>query len=139
MRISEFSGDPGNDDDNDYGNDELAGRVLTTIEFLRNRAHNKGMMPTASTTGFLNMINNAGGTPGGMNYDTLLQLMDKNKAVKNLMQSPPTRDQIQFKPFGDEPGAETEPEPESDNSKAKGKDPTKTVDAMAKRAAAARS
>lgn len=132
MRLREFQGRTGQSDD-------LEARVLTALEFLRNRAHNKKVVPIISTAGFLNLVNNAGGTPNELTFDTLMMMRDKNDALKNLIKDDPSREQMQLRPFGDEPGYEPGPEDEDPAGDGKSKDPTRTVDAMAKKAASKRS
>jgi hypothetical protein len=119
--------------------DELLSHLLTVLEFLRNRAHNKQLIPTISTMGLLNMVNNSMGTSTQISYDTLVGLYEKDPAVKNVIDKL-DRDQVKLKPFGDEPGLpDEEPVGGEGSGGSKAKDPTKTVDAMAKRASQQRS
>lgn len=115
--------------------DQLTAQILTTLEFLRNRDHNKKLNSPHSTAGFINMVNNMAGSRI-LNYELLQNMMSK-PAFKNLITNLDEKN-ISFKPFGDEPGtspaAEQEPADTSNS-----KDPTKIVGAMAKRAASNRS
>ena len=70
--------------------------------------------------------------PGMVDFDNLQALVDKNDALKDLV-SKFDRNTIEFKPFGDEPGAPQE-EPEGDAGAGKAKDPTSIVNKMADRA-----
>ena len=121
--------------------DEQAGlvdQVLAVISFLRNRAHDKKVIPSSSTTGLLTMINNTIGAPGKLDFDTLSSLADSNQAIKGVI-THLDRDNVQFAPFGDEPGApKQEPIDNAGGGGGDAKDPTKVVDKMAKRASSKR-
>jgi hypothetical protein len=118
---------------------ELKARILTVLEFLRNRAHDKKIMPAWSTPAFINMVNNqlgdAEGTTG-LTFELLQQIKDSDRAIGQLV-TDLDKETIQFKLFGDEPNAPQDPE-ETNAGSGGAKDPTKTVDAMAKRAASNR-
>lgn len=114
--------------------DSLTAQVLSVIEFLRNRAHDKKVIPSTSTTGLLTMINNTIGAQGRLDYDTFMTMAKSDQGLKGLI-THLDRNNVEFKPFGDEPGAPQE-EP-IDNAGGEGgdaKDPTKVVDKMATRA-----
>lgn len=126
MRIHEFLSED---------SDQLTAQILTTLEFLRNRDHNKMLNAPHSTVGFINMVNNMAGSQV-LNYKLLQGMMNK-PAFQNLITNLDEKN-ISFKPFGDEPG--TSPEGEQDDTgSGNSKDPTKIVGAMAKRAASNRS
>ena len=126
MRIHEFLSED---------SDQLTAQILTTLEFLRNRDHNKKLTTPHSTAGFINMVNNMAGSRV-LNYQLLQNMMSK-PAFKNLITNLDEKN-ISFKPFGDEPGTSTEGEQDTGDS-GNAKDPTKIVGAMAKRAASNRS
>jgi hypothetical protein len=115
--------------------DELKAQILTVLEFLRNRDHNKKRLPDHTTSGVITMINNIIGYDA-LNYESLEAMKNDNSDIGNLITNM-DRDHISLKAFGDEPGA---PEQAADTGSSGGaKDPTKVVDTMAKRAAANRS
>lgn len=114
--------------------------MLTVIDFLRNRDHDKKIITPRNTTGFINMVNNQLGDASGaapLTFDVLEKLATSDQALQQLI-TKLDQNTIEFKPFGDEPDAPKEPQDDTASS-GKSKDPTKTVDAMAKRAAANRS
>lgn len=114
----------------------LEAQVITALEFLRNRDHNKKLLPKHSTVGVINMINNI--SSGALvTYELLDQIRNSNQAIGDLI-TDMDRESISLAPFGDEPGAPQEPE-ETEGEGGNAKDPTKVVDAMAKRAASNRS
>ena len=116
---------------------ELVAQILTVLEFLRNRDHNKKLLPQHSTVGFINMVNNMNnGTGGRLTYELLDQLKNSDQTIGTVI-TKLDRQNISLKSFGDEPGAPEEPSDETGSGSAK--DPTKVVDTMAKRAAANRS
>jgi hypothetical protein len=114
--------------------DELKAQILTVLEFLRNRDHNKKQLPDHTTSGVINMINNIIGY-NALTYELFDTMKKDNADIGNLITSM-DRDHISLKSFGDEPGA---PEQQSSTSTSGGaKDPTSIVNAMAKKAAANR-
>ena len=113
---------------------DLVAQILTVLEFLRSRDHNKKLLPKHSTAGVINMINNM--SSGAMvTYELLDQLKNSNKTIGALVTNM-DRDNLSLKAFGDEPGAPQEP---ADTGAGSAKDPTNIVNAMAKKAAANRS
>jgi hypothetical protein len=114
---------------------DLVAQILTVLEFLRSRDHNKKLLPKHSTAGVINMINNM--SSGAMvTYELLDQLKNGNKTIGELI-TDMDRDSLSLKAFGDEPGAPQEPADTGTGGGAK--DPTSIVNAMAKKAAANRS
>jgi hypothetical protein len=113
---------------------ELKAAIKTVLEFLRNRDHDKKLLPPHSTSGFINMVNNISGS-ANLNYELLEKLKNSDQTIGALIVDL-DRDKINLKPFGDEPGAPEEPA--GDSTGGSSKDPTKVVDAMAKRAASNR-
>jgi hypothetical protein len=114
---------------------DLVAQILTVLEFLRSRDHNKKLLPKHSTAGVINMINNM--SSGAMvTYELLDQLKNSNKTIGELI-TDMDRDSLSLKAFGDEPGAPQEPADTGTGGGAK--DPTSIVNAMAKKAAANRS
>jgi hypothetical protein len=113
---------------------ELKAQILTVLEFLRNRDHNKKLLGKHSTAGFINMVNNMS-SGAVLTYDILDQYRASDSTIGDLIANM-DRDMISLKAFGDEPGAPQEPaEKEGTNAK----DPTNIVNAMAKKAASKRS
>jgi hypothetical protein len=113
---------------------ELKAQILTVLEFLRNRDHNKKRLPNHTTSGVINMINNIIGY-NALTYELFDTMKSDNAEIGNLI-TKLDRDNLSLKSFGDEPGA---PEQQSDTSASGGaKDPTSIVNAMAKKAAANR-
>jgi len=113
---------------------ELKAAIKTVLEFLRNRDHDKKLLPPHSTAGFINMVNNISGS-ANLNYELLEKLKNSDRTIGALIVDL-DQDKINLKPFGDEPGAPEEPA--ADSTSGSSKDPTKVVDAMAKRAASNR-
>jgi hypothetical protein len=114
---------------------DLVAQILTVLEFLRSRDHNKKLLPKHSTAGVINMINNM--SSGAMvTYELLDQLKNSDKTIGELI-TDMDRDSLSLKAFGDEPGAPQEPADTGTGGGAK--DPTSIVNAMAKKAAANRS
>lgn len=114
---------------------DLEAQILTVLEFLRNRDHNKKLLPKHSTAGVINMINNM--SSGALiTYELFDQIKNSNQAIGDIITSM-DRDSISLKAFGDEPGAPQEPADTGSGGNAK--DPTSIVNAMAKKAAANRS
>lgn len=115
--------------------DELKAQILTVLEFLRNRDHNKKRLPDHTTSGVITMINNIIGYDA-LTYELFDAMKNDNASIGNLITNM-DRDHISLKAFGDEPGAPQEP---TDTGATGGaKDPTSIVNAMAKKAAANRS
>ncbi len=113
---------------------ELKAALKTVIEFLRNRDHDKKLLPPHSTSGFINMVNNIA-SGANLNYELLDKIKSSDQAIGSMIDSM-DENNIKFRPFGDEPGAPQKPQ---DTGSGGSKDPTKVVDAMAKRAASNRS
>ena len=127
MRIREFA--------QDSSDDVIKAQIITVLEFLRNRAHDKKLLPSIGTAGLINMINNQ--LPGSaLTYDVLKAMVDSDQTLQGLVQDC-QRDVTTLQPFGDEPNAPQEPEEEQGEGGG-AKDPTKIVNAMAKKAAANR-
>ena len=115
--------------------DELKAQILTVLEFLRNRDHNKKRLPDHTTSGVITMINNIIGYDA-LTYELFDAMKNDNSDIGNLITNM-DQDHISLKAFGDEPGAPQQPTDTGSSGGAK--DPTKVVDTMAKRAAANRS
>lgn len=128
MRLREFS--------QDSGTSELTSQIISVIEFLRNRAHDKKIIPTVTTSGLINMINNQS-SGGVLNYEVLKQMCDSDQTLKSLVTSV-DRDSVSLAPFGDEPDAPQDPE-EAPAGEGGAKDPTAIVDKMADKARSKRS
>jgi hypothetical protein len=129
MLIREFTGDSSPAGD---------ANLVTTLQFLRNRSHNKGLTPIISTQSLINMVRNQGGSEY-FTYDNLIAAQDRNSAVAELIKNI-DKQQVTLQPFGDEmDAAEVDKAEAEKESSGPSKDPEKTVSAMAKRAAGARS
>lgn len=115
--------------------DELKAQILTVLEFLRNRDHNKKRLPNHTTSGVITMINNIIGY-NALTYELFDAMKNDNSDIGNLI-SNMDRDNLSLKAFGDEPGSPQEPADTDSGGSAK--DPTSIVNAMAKKAAANRS
>ena len=115
--------------------DELKAQILTVLEFLRNRDHNKKRLPDHTTSGVITMINNIIGYDA-LTYELFDAMKNDNADIGNLITNM-DRDHMSLKAFGDEPGAPQEPTDTGTTGGAK--DPTSIVNAMAKKAAANRS
>ena len=114
---------------------ELKAQILTVLEFLRQRDHNKKLLPNHSTAGVINMINNISNV--GLTYELLDQIKNNNPEVSNLITNM-DRDNLSLLAFGDEPGAPQEPQ-DGEGGEGNAKDPTAIVNKMAQRAASNRS
>jgi hypothetical protein len=124
MRIDEVSGPAGDNN------------LVTILQFLRSRAHNKKLTPVISTQSLINMVKNQGGSEY-FTFDNLLKAQEMNPAIRELIKNI-DRNEVTLNGFGDETDAS-----EVDQANAQGDkstaDPQKTVKAMAKSALANRS
>ena len=109
--------------------------LLTVLQFIRNRSHNKKITPVISTGSLINMVKNQGGSEW-FNFDNLVAAQQGNPAVAELIKKV-DQDQVTLNGFGDEVDAEEVEQAEPETS-SKTPDPEKTVKAMAKRAASNR-
>jgi hypothetical protein len=125
MRIDEVSGNPAGD-----------ANLVTILQFLRNRAHNKKLVPIISTQSLVNMVKNQGGAEY-FTFDNLLAAQDRNPAVKELIKNL-DREKVTLNGFGDESDADEVDQANAEGDKSTA-DPEKTVKAMAKSALANRS
>jgi hypothetical protein len=114
---------------------QLKAQILTVLDFLRNRDHNKKLLPKHTTLSVINMVNNA---MGGeiLTYELLDQMKSNNSEIGGLITNM-DRNTISLKPFGDEPGAPQEPT-DAEGGGGNAKDPTAIVNKMAQRAASNR-
>jgi len=110
--------------------EEQVGVLLTVLSFLRNRAHDKNLVPRISTDAVIQMVRNAGQTT--FDFNAFNSAYKTNDAVKNAVKEF-DKDHIVMLPFGGESDAiddESEDvEMDSDVRKSQ-----KTVQDMAKRA-----
>jgi hypothetical protein len=111
--------------------------LITILQFLRNRSHNKKLTPTINTQSLINMVKNQGGSEW-FTYDNLVASQSANPAVAELIKSL-DNEKITLNGFGDETDASEVDKAQASKNQAKMPDPQKTVQAMAKRAAANRS
>lgn len=105
--------------------------LVTVLEFLRNRAHNKKLTPVINTGSLINMVKNLGGSEF-FNYETLLAAQERNPTVGQLIKTL-DKEKVTLQPFGDETDA-AEVDKAQANKPVSKPNPEKTVDAMAKRA-----
>jgi hypothetical protein len=126
MRIDEVSGNPAGD-----------ANLVTVLQFLRNRAHNKKLVPVIATQSLINMVKNQGGSEY-FTFDNLLAAQDRNPAVKELIKNL-DREKVTLNGFGDETDADVVDQEAANKEQATQPDPQKTVKAMAKSALANRS
>jgi hypothetical protein len=111
--------------------------LITILQFLRNRSHNKKLTPTISTQSLINMVKNQGGSEW-FTYDNLVAAQSSNPAIAELIKSL-DNEKVTLNGFGDETDASEVDKAQASKNQAKAPDPQKTVQAMAKRAAANRS
>lgn len=112
-------------------------KLLTTLEFLRSRAHDTHIQPKIRVDSLINLIHTAGEQQ--FNLDRLLAAYKTNTAVKNLIKDIKDDESgvkyVYLTPFVDDDVA-ADPDMSSNAPKTA---PEKTVDAMAKSALAKRS
>ena len=121
--------------------DEADGRgdanLLTTLEFLRNRAHDTHIQPRIRVDSLINLVQGAGEQQ--FNLENLLAAYKNNPTVKNLIKDikddPSGVKYVYLEPFADD---EQEAGDLGDGSVPKTA-PERTVDSMAKSALAKRS
>jgi methyltransferase-like protein len=134
MLIRELAGD---DDSTPSHSVEDDSSLVTTLEFLRNRAHNQKITPVISTRSLINMVNNMGGSEF-FNYENLKAAQEQNPVVKELIKNL-DRDKVTLKTFGDEIDAPESEESAMDSDPGTTPSPELTVKKMAKRALGNRS
>lgn len=110
--------------------------LVTVLEFLRNRAHNKKLTPVISTGSLINMVKNLGGSEF-FDYETLVSAQQRNSAVSELIKNL-DKEKVTLQPFGDETDA-AEVDKAQQAPQTSKPNPEKTVGAMAKRALTKRS
>lgn len=120
--------------------DEAEGRgdanLITTLEFLRNRAHDSHVQPRVRADSLINLVQTTG--EQSFTLENLLDAFKDNQSIKGLIKDikddtngvkyvylQPFADDSELAALGDETAPKTQPE--------------KTVDAMAKSALANRS
>lgn len=124
MRIDEVSGPAGDNN------------LVTILQFLRSRAHNKKLTPVIGTQSLINMVKNQGGSEY-FTFDNLLKAQEMNPAINELIKNL-DRNEVTLNGFGDETDA-SEVDQENAAGDKSTTDPQKTVKAMAKSAMANRS
>jgi len=120
--------------------DEAEGRgdvnLMTTLEFLRNRAHDTHVQPRIRADSLINLVQTTGEQQ--FTLENLLDSYKDNQNVKNLIKD--IKDDsngvkyVYLQPFADDSEMAA-----LDNTEAPRTDPEKTVNAMAKSALANRS
>ena len=121
--------------------DEADGRgdanLLTTLEFLRNRAHDTHIQPRIRVDSLINLIQGTGEQQ--INLENLLAAYKSNPTVKNLIKDikddPSGVKYVYLEPFADD----DEEAADLTNSSTPKTAPERTVDSMAKSALAKRS
>lgn len=117
---------------------EDSSTIATALEFIRNRAHNKQLTPQDTVNGIVNMVHNMGGNPM-FSAEDLKRMAENDPTIQNLIKNIGDDGTVNLTPFGDEMDAGADAEsPATDGGSTKSKDPQKTVQAMAKKAAAKR-
>ena len=120
--------------------DEADGRgdanLLTTIEFLRNRAHDTHIQPRIRVDSLINLVQGTGEQQ--FNLENLLDAYKNNQDVKNLIKDIKD-DSNGVKYVYLEPFADDQEDMEFDGDSSPKTAPERTVDSMAKSALAKRS
>jgi hypothetical protein len=120
--------------------DEADGRgdanLLTTLEFLRNRAHDTHIQPRIRVDSLINLVQGTGEQQ--FNLENLLDAYKNNQDVKNLIKNIKD-DSNGVKYIYLEPFADDEDLDDVNGTSAPKSAPEKTVDSMAKSALAKRS
>lgn len=132
MRLNEFNEkevDEVLEDDADARGDE---NLITTLEFLRNRSHNRHLVPKVRIDSLINMVKGTGKKE--FNLDALLGAFKTNDVVKNLIKDIKDDEHgvkyVYLKQFSDD----TVDDAPTLASGSRSMNPEKTVDAMAQRA-----
>lgn len=126
MRIDEVSGSSTGD-----------GNLVTILQFLRSRAHNKKLTPIIGTQSLINMIKNQGGSEY-FTFDNLVAAQENDPAIGELIKNL-DREKVTLNGFGDESDASAVDQAQDNKDQVTTPDPEKTVKAMAKSALANRS
>jgi hypothetical protein len=140
MRICEVITENFNNYIDEVLEDEADGRgdanLLTTLEFLRNRAHDTHIQPRIRVDSLINLVQGTGEQQ--FNLENLLAAYKNNPDVKNIIKD--IKDDssgvkyVYLEPFADDGDMS---DPESDGAPKTA--PERTVDSMAKSALAKRS
>ena len=120
-----------------HGGSDSDANLVTILQFLRSRAHNKKLTPIIGTQSLINMIKNQGGSEF-FTYDNLVNAQEKNSAVGELIKNL-DREKVTLNGFGDESDASEVDKAQSSKDQTTTPNPEKTVKAMAKSALANRS
>ena len=110
--------------------------LLTTLEFLRNRAHDTHIQPRIRVDSLINLVQKTGESQ--FNLDNLLDAYKSNSDIKNLIKD--IKDDssgvkyVYLEPFADDTDQPAEIEQEIPSTA-----PERTVDSMAKSALSKRS
>lgn len=111
--------------------------LAAALEFLRNRFHNKKLKPVISIDSLVNTVHNLGGNEAFTATDVRF-LAGSDPTIQNLIKNINDEENvIELKPFGDETNIDPEDKPEPLDPAVK--NAQKTVQSMAKKAAAKRS
>lgn len=110
--------------------------LATALEFLRNRFHNKKLTPVISMSSLVNTVHNIGGNEAFSATDVRF-LAGSDPTIQSLIKNiDDATGQVNLKPFGNEVDGNPEDSPEPLDPNVK--NAQKTVQSMAKRAAANR-
>lgn len=137
MRLNEFSTkeiDEVLEDDADSRGDA---NLITALEFLRNRSHDRHLVPKVRVDSLINMVKGTGHNE--FNLDNLLGAFKTNESVKSLIKDIKDDEHgvkyVYLKQFSDD----TSNDSPTLASGSRAANPEKTVDAMAQRALTKRS
>lgn len=103
--------------------------LLTVLSFLRNRAHDKNLVPRISTDAVIQMVKNSGQTT--FDFNAFNTAFKTDEAVKNIVKEF-DKDYIMLLPFGGESDSVTDDEVVDEDPDVRKSQ--KTVQDMAKRA-----
>lgn len=132
MRLDEFSDKMADDIIEDEADARGDANLITALEFLRNRSHDRHLVPKVRVDSLIEMIKNTGQQE--FNLDSLLGAFKTNETVKNLIKD--IKDDkhgvkyVYLKTFTDD-NSDDSPTLASGS---RAMNPEKTVDAMAQRA-----
>lgn len=121
MKISEVTDSP--------ALEQQLGILLTVLSFLRNRAHDKNLVPRISTDAIIQMVKNAGQVT--FDFDAFNSAYKTSDAVKNIVKEF-DKDKTTLLPFGGEVDSTSDEEETPEDKEVR--DSQKTVHTMAQRA-----
>ena len=132
MRLNEFNSKLADDIIEDEADSRGDANLITALEFLRNRSHDRHLVPKVRVDSLINMVKGTG--QNDFNLDGLLGAFKTNETVKNLIKDIKDDDggvkYVYLKTFSDD-AVDDSPTLASGS---KAMNPEKTVGAMASRA-----